>query len=97
MSATPSGQLLYWDMSFTPYMTMADARRDLPRRGFTASFEPIGKALHVAGNETMYQPGDLTIAATVRYQACSATDCLICSFRASDSADITSHAPLGRG
>jgi hypothetical protein len=58
-------------MSFKPYMTMADAMHDLKRRGFTADFEPIGKALHVAGQQKTYQPDELTIVEHHRFEGSS--------------------------
>lgn len=58
-------------MSFKPYMTMADAIRDLKRRGFTADFEPIGNALHVAGSERTFQPDELTIVEHHRFEGSS--------------------------
>jgi hypothetical protein len=61
-------------MSMKPYMTMADATRDLERRGFTANFEPIGKALHVLGKEKTYQPGELTILEHHRFEGASDPD-----------------------
>jgi hypothetical protein len=61
-------------MSFKTYMTMADAMRDLERRGFTANFEPIGKALHVLGGEKTYQPADLTIVEHHRFEGASDPD-----------------------
>ena len=55
-------------------MTMADATRDLDRRGFTAIFEPIGKALHVLGNEKLYQSAELTIVEHHRFEGASDPD-----------------------
>jgi hypothetical protein len=61
-------------MSFKTYTTMADAMRDLERRGFTANFEPIGKALHVMGNKKTYQPAELTIVEHHRFEGASDPD-----------------------
>jgi hypothetical protein len=53
------------------YTTMADAMTDLKRRGFTADFEPIGKALHIAGSERTFQPEELTIVEHHRFEGSS--------------------------
>jgi hypothetical protein len=58
-------------MSMKTYATMADAMNDLKRRGFTADFEPIGKALHIAGSERTFQPDELTIVEHHRFEGSS--------------------------
>jgi hypothetical protein len=58
-------------MSFPAYMTVAEALRDLERRGFTANFEPIGTTLHVAGSERTFQPDELTIVEHHRFEGSS--------------------------
>jgi hypothetical protein len=58
-------------MSMNTYTTMADAMNDLKRRGFTADFEPIGKALHIAGSERTFQPDELTIVEHHRFEGSS--------------------------
>ena len=74
MSRLPSRRCYTVCMSFKTYMTMADAMRDLERRGFTANFEPIAKALHVLGREKTYQPSDLTIVEHHRFEGASDPD-----------------------
>jgi hypothetical protein len=58
-------------MSMKTYTTMAEAMDDLKRRGFTADFEPIGKALHIAGSERKFQPEELTIVEHHRFEGAS--------------------------
>ena len=55
-------------MSFKTYMTMADAMRDLKRRGFTADFELIGKTFRTLGSERAFQPDELTIVEHHRFE-----------------------------
>ena len=61
-------------MSFKPYMTPAEAMRDLERRGFTANFEPIDKTVHVLGSEKTYQPAEITIVEHHRFEGASDPD-----------------------
>jgi len=61
-------------MSVKTYLTMADAMRDLERRGFTANFEPLGRALHILGREKTYQPAELTIVEHHRFEGASDPD-----------------------
>jgi hypothetical protein len=58
-------------MSMKTYTTMADAMNDLKRRGFTADFEPIGNALHIAGGARTFQPDELTIVEHHRFEGSS--------------------------
>jgi hypothetical protein len=58
-------------MSMKSYTTMADAMNDLKRRGFTADFEPVGTALHIAGSERTFQPDELTIVEHHRFEGSS--------------------------
>ena len=61
-------------MNSKTYMNIAEAMRDLERRGFTANFEPIGKMVHVLGSEKIYQPAELTIVEHHRFEGASDPD-----------------------
>ena len=58
-------------MSFKTYTTMADAMRDLKRRGFTADFEMIGKTFRTMESEKTFQPDELTIVEHHRFEGSS--------------------------
>ncbi len=58
-------------MGSPAYMTVTDAIRGLTRRGFTANFEPAGRAIHVAGQKKAYSARELTIVEHHRFEGSS--------------------------
>ena len=50
------------------------AARSTPYGGFTGSFDPSGKTVHVLGSEKTYQPAELTIVEHHRFEGASDPD-----------------------
>lgn len=64
--------MLYaYRMSVKAYMTVAEAGRDLERRGFTANFELIAKTFRAVESGKTFNPDDLTIVEHHRFEGSS--------------------------
>jgi len=58
-------------MGLHVYQTVADAVRDLEKRGFTANFEMIDKKFQAAGSGRTFMSGDLKIVEHYRFEGAS--------------------------
>lgn len=64
--------MLYaYRMSVKAYTTVAEAVRDLERRGFTANFELIAKTFRAVESGKTFNPDDLTIVEHHRFEGSS--------------------------
>jgi hypothetical protein len=58
-------------MSVEAYMTVAEAVRELERRGFIANFELIGDTFRAVESGKTFDPDDLTIVEHHRFEGAS--------------------------
>lgn len=58
-------------MAVHAYRTVAEAVRDLERRGFAANFEMINKAFRAVDSGKTFTPDDLTIVEHYRFEGAS--------------------------
>jgi hypothetical protein len=58
-------------MSVEAYMTVAEAVRELERRGFIANFELIGDTFRAVESGKTFNPDDLTIVEHHRFEGAS--------------------------